>query len=80
MSIFNSTKYKNEYNKNAYDRLIINVPKGQKAEIEEYRKAKGYSSLNAFINELIRKEMQGETVEEHNTVIVGRDNKGFINM
>lgn len=80
MSIFNSTKYKNEYNKNAYDRLIINVPKGQKAEIEEYRKAKGYSSLNAFINELIRKEMQGEAAEEHNTVIVGRDNKGIINM
>ena len=78
--VFNQIKYNNKYNKENYDRLNIQVPKGQKAEIEKHWKAKGYKSLNAYVNELIRKDMQGETAEEHNTVIVGRDNKGIINM
>lgn len=78
--VFNQIKYNNKYNKDNYDRLNIQVPKGKKKEIDEYRKAKGYSSLNAYVNELIRKDMQGEAAEEHNTVIVGRDNKGIINM
>ena len=56
-----------KYNKENYDRLNIQVPKGQKAEIEKHWKAKGYKSLNAYANELIRKDMQGEATEEHNT-------------
>ncbi len=31
MSDFNATKYKNEFNKESYDRASINFPKGQKA-------------------------------------------------
>ena len=34
MSSFNATKYKNEFTKEKYDRLNIQVPKGQKAVIE----------------------------------------------
>lgn len=80
MGKFNQSKYIQEFVKEKYDRCIFNVPKGQKAEIEKHWKAKGYKSLNAYVNELIRKDMQGEAAEEHNTVIVGRDNKGIINM
>lgn len=80
MGKFNKSKYIQEFVKEKYDRCIFNVPKGQKAEIEKHWKAKGYKSLNAYVNELIRKDMQGEAAEEHNTVIVGRDNKGIINM
>ena len=31
MSDFNATKYKNEFNKESYDRVSINFRKGQKA-------------------------------------------------
>ncbi len=57
MSDFNENKYKNDYAKANYDRLNIQVKKGMKAVIEEHRKKKGFKSLNDYINELIRKDM-----------------------
>lgn len=55
----NDTKYKNDFQKEKYDRIIINVNKGNKEKIEKYRKAKGYKSLNAYVNDLIEKDMNG---------------------
>lgn len=52
-------KYRNDYNKTNYDRLNIQVPKGNKVKIDAYAKAKGYTSLNRYINDLIRKDMEG---------------------
>lgn len=63
MSSFNPTKYKNEFNKETYDRASINFPKGQKKVIEAHWKKKGYDSLNKYINDLIRKDMN-ETEED----------------
>lgn len=57
MDKFNEVKYKNDFAKEKYDRIIVNVKKGQRNQIDEYRKAKGYASLNSYINELIRKDM-----------------------
>ena len=38
---YDKVKYNNEYNKQTYDRLNIQVPKGRKAIIEEhYKKAR----------------------------------------
>ena len=80
MSDFNATKYKNEFNKESYDRVSINFPKGQKAVIEAHWKAKGYKSLNAYVNDLITQDM-GRTGEKNSkTVNIGRDNTGTINM
>ena len=59
MGTFNKQKYDTEYAKQNYDRCIFNVPKGQKAVIEEYWKAKGYKSLNAYVNDLIQRDMNG---------------------
>ena len=58
MSDFNPTKYKNEFNKTAYDRASINFPKGQKDVIEQHWKSKGYKSLNAYVNDLIKQDME----------------------
>ena len=59
MEEFNKTKYKNEFNKKTYDTAIINFkPKGQKAVIEEHWRNRGYKSLNAYVNELIKKDME----------------------
>lgn len=57
MGEFNQQKYINEYMKEKYDRCIFNVPKGRKAVIEEHYKAKGYKSLNAYVNALIDTDM-----------------------
>lgn len=80
MSNFNATKYKNEFNKESYDRASINFPKGQKAIIEAHWKAKGYKSLNAYVNDLISKDMAAAGEQGSKTVNIGRDNTGTINM
>lgn len=58
MSDFNQRKYVNQYMKENYDRIIVQVPKGKKAIIDEYRKDKGYKSLNSYINDVIDKDME----------------------
>lgn len=57
MGEFNQAKYIQEYQKEKYDRCIFNVPKGHKAVIEAHFKAKGYKSLNAYVNALIDADM-----------------------
>ena len=55
---FNATKYKNDFQKEKYDRIIVNVPKGQKVVIDEIAKKKGYKSLNAFVIDAINEKMK----------------------
>lgn len=54
---FDATKYKNDFQKEKYDRIIVNVPKGDKEKISAYAKEKKYSSLNAFVVDCIKKNM-----------------------
>lgn len=63
MRKFNQSKYAQEYNREKYDRLSINVPKGQKQAIEAHRIAKGYESLNQYVNALIQADMNAEKLE-----------------
>ena len=60
MGEFDQTKYINNFIKEKYDTFKVQVPKGQKAVIEAHWKKKGYKSLNAYVNELIRRDMAGE--------------------
>jgi hypothetical protein len=84
MNEFDSTKYKNDFAKEKYDRLNIQVPKGQKAVIEEHWRAKGYKSLNSYVNDLIKKDMDSAgagkqiSIKDSTGVIIG-DN-GTINL
>ena len=55
---FNATKYKNDFQKEKYDRIIVNVPKGQKSVIDEVAKQKGYKSLNAFVVDAINEKLE----------------------
>lgn len=80
MSEFNQAKYIQKFQKENYDRCIFNVPKGQKAIIEAHWKAKGYKSLNAYVNDLISKDMAAAGEQGSKTVNIGRDNTGTINM
>lgn len=62
MGEFNQAKYIQEYLKEKYDRCIFNVPKGQKEVIKEHYTKKGYDSLNAYINDLVRRDLNPENV------------------
>lgn len=64
---FNQAKYIQEYQKEKYDRCIFNVPKGDKIKIQEHYQKKGYTSLNQYVNELIRRDMNES---EHSKVNV----------
>jgi hypothetical protein len=51
-----SNESKTKYNSKAYDRLAVNVKKGQRQLILGYAEAKGLS-LNGYINRLIAADM-----------------------
>ena len=55
---FDAVKYKNDFQKEKYDRIIVNVVKGQKQIIDEYAKSQGYKSLNSFVVDAINEKMQ----------------------
>lgn len=55
---FDATKYKNDFQKEKYDRIIVNVVKGQKKIIDQKAKDLGYKSLNSFIVDLINKKLE----------------------
>ena len=60
-SKFNPTKYKNDFQKQKYDRLIVNVPKGKGDIIKAHAKSKG-KSLNAYVVDLINADMESNTI------------------
>lgn len=77
------SEYDNQYAKENYDRIIVQVKKGKKELIKHYAKNKGYESVNAYINTLIERDMEQEGeksihIQNSNGVIVGDNNKGVI--
>lgn len=88
MSEFNQTKYINDFIKETYDTIKVQVPKGQKEVIKQHSKAKGYKSVNEYMKALIDADMSQEqesskTVNNnvaHNNGIVMGDNSGTINL
>lgn len=54
---FDQIKYNNQYNKEHYARLSVQVAKEEREKIDLHWKSKGYKSFNAYINDLIRKDM-----------------------
>ena len=71
--------YDNKYAKENYDRVIVQVRKGQKALIEAHYREKGYKSMNSYITELIENDMRRNTVQKNQTITIN-DNNGTINM
>lgn len=52
-----STQSKQKYNEKAYDRIALNVKKGQRDVIRAHAESKGMS-LNGYINKLIEEDMK----------------------
>lgn len=51
------TKASNKYNAKAYDRIALQVKKGQREVIRQHAASKGLS-LNGYINQLIDDDMK----------------------
>lgn len=56
-------RYNNEFNKTAYDRINLTVPKGNKDKIKAHAEQNG-ESVNGFINRAI-----DETIEQDKTKV-----------
>ncbi len=56
--MFDQNKYINDFAKEKYDRIPLQVPKGQKDIILDYAKSKGFKSINAYIKSLIEEDMK----------------------
>lgn len=53
------SKASNKYNAKAYDRIALQVYKGQREQIQAYAERKGMS-INGYINALIAADMGAE--------------------
>ncbi len=80
MSEFNQAKYIQQYQKEKYDRCIFNVPKGQREVIQRHYEKKGFKSLNTYINDLIRKDMNESTSSNVHVDTVNQHGNGTINI
>ena len=60
MGEFDQIKYINDWQKENLERIAFTVPKGQRAKIKELAKKKGFSSTNAYLQNLIQKDMENE--------------------
>lgn len=56
------TEWTRAYNEKAYDRLSITIPKGRKADIEDYLRSRD-ESVNGLVNRLLREHI-GQTEAE----------------
>lgn len=75
---FNQAKYIQEYQKEKYDRCIFNVPKGDRKKIENHYQQKGYTSLNQYVNELIRRDMNESAHSKVNVEKIENQDGGTI--
>lgn len=64
---FDKKKYDQKFAKENYDRIPLNVKKGEKAIIAEHAKKKGFSSITDYIKNLIYKDIN----ESSNSINVG---------
>lgn len=83
MGNFKQSEYINQYIKENYYTFKVQIPKNQKEILKSHIEAKGYKSLNAYVNDLIRQDMEGAgqkqiEVKDSKGVIIG--DHGTINM
>lgn len=58
---FDQIKYNNQYNREHYARLSIQVPLSERENIDLHWKAKGFKSFNAYVTDLIYKDMRNSS-------------------
>ncbi len=57
-----ATRAKNKYSKKAYDRIVVLVPIGERQNIIDFAREKGYKSTNEFITTAIKEKQEREKI------------------
>jgi len=57
------TQYRNDFNRQKYDRFSVMFPKGKKGDYMKLAENRGMK-LNAFVNWLLEREEHGATEEQ----------------
>lgn len=65
------TDYKNEKNKELYDQILLNVPKGTKDKLKEVSSIMGIS-MNDYINRLIKHDLENDHKPEDVVTMLNR--------
>lgn len=65
------TEYKNEKNKELYDQILLNVPKGTKDRLKEVSSIIGIS-MNDYINRLIKHDLENDHKPEDMVTMLKR--------
>ena len=52
-------KYNTDYQKNKYDRTVLLLDKGQKNQVDEMAKSKGFKNTSEYIKHLIDNDING---------------------
>lgn len=55
---FNKTIYDNNYQRENYDRIALNVKKGEKEKIKKYAEIKGYDTITEYIKAILYEDMK----------------------
>lgn len=80
MGEFNQKKYIEEYRKENYKRVPLDIRKDEYEKMLEHARAKGFSKFNAYIKDLIYKDMEqsknittGDVIQQgnNNTIHIG---------
>lgn len=79
MGNFNKVNYKNQYNREHYARLSIQVPLEDRDKIDEFWKTKGFKSFNAYVTDLIRRDMNENEKSDVNIGTINNNTGGTIN-
>ena len=56
MEKFDQQKYKNAFNREKYENIVVRVPAGSRNSINVQAREKGFSSTNAYILDLIQRD------------------------
>ena len=77
---FEQFKYQNQYIKEHYARLSVQVAIDERPIIDAHWKKKGYKSFNAYVNDLIRKDMNESTSNSVHVETVNQSGNGTIHI
>lgn len=58
---FDKRKYDQQFQKDNYDRIALNVKKGDKAIIAEHAKKQGFNSITDYIKHVVYKDMNNNS-------------------
>lgn len=76
---FDKKKYDQQFTRDNYDRIPLNVKKGDKAKILDHAKKKGYNSITEYIKELIRRDMNENEKSDVSIGTINNNTGGTIN-